>query len=283
MSETIITTSMTDATIPNPPDLAPRFEIRRLREEHIQWVAAIVAHSNIYCNAFWTAIYPTNKTSRTYAFAKAADYLVRHQIASNFSFGVFDLEYKYKFASSEKTKGALYWDETGNSEATSEELLQQMDFPLVSVALAYDAIDEWDFPRMMPLMAVIPHFYTVYKYCHDNDPRDPSAYTPTGPKQFLMRNATSTRQDYEGHKCMGALARFLMREAKKAGFRGIGIEAAHDAVAHVWLNPPEPFRGELVCQLDPQSYEEDKEGEEGVKFKPCAPAKQIIKKIWVTL
>lgn len=153
----------------------------------------------------------------------------------------------------------------------------------MSVALAYDAVDEWDVPRMMPLVAVIPLFYTVFRYCHDNDARDPSAYTPTAPKQFLMRNATSTRQYYEGHGCMGALARFLMREAKKEGFRGIGIEAAHDAVAHVWLNPPGPFRGELICQLDPETYEEDREGEEGVKFKPCAPAKQVIKKIWVTL
>lgn len=267
--------------IPNPPDLAPNFEIRRLEQKHIPWASAIVMHSNVFCSPVWANIYPNDKTPRLYAAAKDAEYLISHQINSGMSFGVFDRDYKYKNPASASTQGKLYWDQEANPDASQEELLRQMDFPLVSVALSYDGINPLDPTALGPLVAHLPLFAAVYQFCHDNDHRDPSVYTPTAAKQALMRNGTSTRQDYEGMKIMGTLARWLMREAKKEGYRSINIEAAHDAVAHVWLHPPSPFKGELICTLDPQVYEE--EGDDGELFKPFAATQQAMRKIFVML
>lgn len=267
-------------TFPNPPDLAARYEIRRLNKSHNEWAAAIVSHSNVFSSPFWPVIYPTDKTARAYKMQKTAAYLVSHQIESNISFGVFDREYEYKNPESAATGGKLYWD-ASKPELTGDDLLAQMDFPLVSIALAFDAIDTLDMPKLLPLLQTLPLFATVYTYMGEKDTRPESVTVPTGPRQILNRNATSTRQDYEGQRIMGALARFLMREAKGLGFRAIRIEAAHDAVAHVWLNPPAPFKGELIVELDSQTYEE--EGEDGVVTNPFSPGKQILRKIWVTL
>lgn len=93
---------------------------------------------------------------------------------------------------------------------------------------------------------------------------------------MLLRNATSTRHEYEGEHLMGNLARFLMREAKLQGFKGIQIEGAHDAVNHVWTHPPSPFKGELITKVDMATYEQDGQ-------KVFAPSKQVCTKVYVTL
>jgi len=114
------------------------------------------------------------------------------------------------------------------------------------------------------------------------DQRDPEAWKPKAEKEVLMRNATSTRADYEGKKLMGGLARWLMKEAARNGFRGVQIEGGSDAVTHVWMHPPEPFSAELIGKMDTALYLED--DAEGNKFKPFGDkAKQVITKIYVTL
>jgi len=248
--------------------------------EHLDWIKAICVHSNMYCSPIWPLLYPDNKPERLYAGFKVADYLMRHQVESDMSFGIFDKEYKFKRPESAATGGKLYWDEK-NTAITGDELVAQMDFPLVTIAMAYDGIHALDMEQIAPLIAVLPAFGTVYHALEATDPRDKASWEPKGPNEVLMRNATSSRQDYEGLGLMGRLARFLMREAAAKGYRLINIEAAHDAVAHVWLNPPAPFKGELISVLDPTEYEE--ENEKGEKFKPLAPMTQICKKIVVHL
>ena len=77
------------------------------------------------------------------------------------SFGIFDTQYKFKRPESASTQGKLYWDEN-DLDSDGAALLQQMDFPLVSVALAYDGSQPLDMPRMMPLLEVLPLFATIY-------------------------------------------------------------------------------------------------------------------------
>ncbi len=48
-----------------------------------------------------------------------------------------------------------------------------MDFPLVSVALAYDGADALDLARMGPIMEVLPAFGSVYGILMAGDTRDP--------------------------------------------------------------------------------------------------------------
>lgn len=273
-------TSTATQTQTIPTDLPPRYEIRQLTPEHEEWVRAIVIHSNFFHSPTWPLIYPENKTQRAYAGMEAAKYLVNHQIESGMSFGIFDKEYKFKRPESAATGGKLYWN-LENKDATGEELLEGMDFPLASVALAYDGINHIDISRIMPMIELLPLFGKMYEVLAERDQRDPASWEPKGPGEVLMRNATSTRLDYEGQKLMGKLARFLMRTAAAKGYRSINIETVHDAVYHVWMNPPAPFNGELISLIRPEEYE--MEDESGNMIKPYLPSKQQMSKVVVHL
>lgn len=274
-------TSKNAASEKNPSHLPPRFEIRRLEPKHIPWACAVVIHSNMYCSPVWPRCYPDAKTSRALDGFKAADYLVRHQVESGMSFGVFDLSYKFKRPESEATEGAVYWDEL-TGEATQAQMLDAMDNPLASVALAYDGNEPLDMEKLGPLIESLPLFGMLYGILHELDTRPHESYAPTGPRQMLMRNATSTREDYEGTGVMRKLANFLMREAKLEGYRAINIECLHDAVAHVWSHPPEPFTAEIVCKFKLDEWE-DKDEKTGEVTKPFMPATQVATKIQVNL
>ncbi len=56
--------------------------------------------------------------------------------------------------------GALYWD-LADESVSSDTLLEQMDFPLVSVALAYDGFNALEMDKMGPLMAALLPFGAV--------------------------------------------------------------------------------------------------------------------------
>lgn len=268
----------------NPSNLRPRYEIRQLEPKHSDWASAIVIHSNLFHSPVWPALYPENLNARAFKGLDTAGYLVDHQIASGHSFGVFDTEYEFKREESKATDGKLYWDrsepsvqEEKGTAAEGARLLEQMDFPLVSVALSYDGADPLDMEKMGPLMAVLPHFGLIYHALEDLDPRNKESWAPKAHKEVLMRNATSTRHDYEGEKIMAGMARWLMREADARGFRGIQIECVHDAVTHVWSGPPAPYTGGLVCDLHTGTFK-DEEGK--LVF---APAQQRITKCYVQL
>jgi hypothetical protein len=267
----------------NPSTLPPRFAIRQLGPEHSKWAAAIVMHSNLFHSPAWSLIYPSAITARLHKAVKAAEYIVDHQIDSGLSYGVFDTQYAFKNAASQATGGKLYWDEnepsvqeTAGPEKESQRLVRQMDFPLVSVALSYDAINPLDLEKMGPLLESLPHYGPLHHYLHSFDTRDPSVYTPTAAGEVLFRNATSTRQDYVDHHLMSGTARWLMREAALKGFRGIQIEAVHDKVAAVWSKAEPPFKGYIASQVDMGNLEV-----KGVK--PFSPATQVVSKIYVDL
>ncbi|KAL3953961.1 hypothetical protein ACCO45_011917 [Purpureocillium lilacinum] len=260
--------------------LPDRFEIRVLEPKHLEWAAAIVSHSNLFHSPVWPVIYPELKAKRAYAAQKEARYLVNHQIESGYSLGVFDKEYQFKRPESAATGGALYWDEA-DEDASGATLLEQMDFPLASVALAYDSFQparHGQDGRADRGAARVSDLYTILG---SRDRRDPEAWKAKAPGEVLFRNATSTRHDYEGMGIMGITARYMMREMAKQGFRGIQIECAADAVNYVWSNPPAPFKGEVVSDFDMGTYEE--EGEDGQKRNPFYPSKQRATKVYCTL
>lgn len=127
-------------------NLPSRYEIRTLGPEHAEWAGAIVAHSNIFHSTVFPVIYPDNKTARFNAATRFGQYLLEHQINSGLSLGIFDKEYQYRRADSAATGGKFYWD-VEDDQATAEELLEAMDFPLVSVALAYDGKNPLDMEK----------------------------------------------------------------------------------------------------------------------------------------
>ncbi|KAF2732584.1 hypothetical protein EJ04DRAFT_578236 [Polyplosphaeria fusca] len=268
----------------NPSSLPPRYEIRKLGPEHSDWAQAIVIHSNILHSPVWPVLYPTALTARLHAGKKNAPYLIDHQITSGLSYGVFDTQYVFKRPESAATGGALYWDEneegvqeTQGKDAESARLLQQMDFPLVSVALSYDSIDALDMEQLAPLLAVLHRFELAYHILDERDQRDPESWKATARGQVLFRNATSTRREYEGQGIVGGMARWLMREAAGMGFRGIQIECFHDAVRRVWSRAEEPFRGVVVSEFECAEWRNE---EGGLEYKPV---KQNMSKVYVDL
>lgn len=274
--------SLSAATSQNPTHLPARYEIEKLtRPEHSLWANAIVSHANVFYSTYLTQIHPDEDKScrRFNDCITGFSYLMDHQIASGLSYGVFDTEYVYKRPESAKTDGQFYFDPSSESLSPNE-LLEQMDFPLVSVAMAYDGINPLDLDKMTPLFVALPTFPLVFVALNSQDKRDPQSWQPTGPKQVLMRAATATRRDYERKGLMGALARFQMRQAANEGFRAINIESASNGVKHVWMNPPNPFWAELVSTAGPDW---EMTGEDGKVVKPHAKSQQELSKIHVHL
>lgn len=265
---------------PNPTNLPARYQIRTLTPIHAQWAAAIVCHSNTFHSTVFPLVYPEAKTARFNAMMRNAAYLVDHQIESGLSLGVFDTEYKYRRPEeSAAAEGHFYWDPE-NDDVSGDELLEAMDFPLVSVALSYDGYNALDMSRMGGLVACLPVFGTVYHHLDELDQRPPETWKAKEPCEVLMRNATSTRHDYEGKGLMGALARYLMRDAAARGFKASNIECLNDAVTHVWSKPPAPFKGEVTASFKSNEYEEVDPG--GNKVNPFHPSKQLVTRVHTT-
>lgn len=266
----------------NPTGLPSRYEVRKLTVEDIPWATAIVLHSNIFYSSIWPITYPTGQTARLYNCFQKGEYLIRHQVESGHSFGVFDLEYRFKRQESKATGGKLYWDFKTMSLG-ADELLEQMDFPLLSIALSYDQINPLVPEKLGPLMEELPLFGTAYHILEELDTRDGS-WKASRPNEVLLRNATSTRRDAEGMRLMAKLARFVMRYAAQAGFRAIQIETFDDRVFNVWLEPPAPFKGSRISHFNTWEYTQDEDFRETIRtFYPFGDAHQTINKVFVDL
>ena len=232
--------------------------------EHLPFVQAIVFYGNIFYSPVWSVVHPDRKTARLYDGYPGWEYVFRHQIESGLSFGVFDLEYKFKREES-KPDGKLYWDFKDTS-LNRDQLQEQMDFPLVSVAMAYDGFNPMDKGQLTQLNESFPLFPTVTGTLGARDTRPEASWKPTAKRQVLLRGGTCTRHDAEGKGIMKALAQFLMRYAHEQGFRAIQINCSADAVTHVWSEPPPPFKGTVVCEFNTGELEEEVEVD-GVKKK----------------
>lgn len=249
--------------------LPPRYGIRKLTMDDVDFATALMSHSMLFLSPLWPNLYPDNITQRVYDMRPSGKYLVEHQIASGMSYAIYDKEYQYKNPESAATGGKLLWD-YNDPTADQNKLNEQMDFPLVSLALAYDQINALDFERLGPLVGLVPLFGTIMHHLHVTDTIDPQSWQAKGPNEVLMRNSTVTRQGYEGQGLMKNLAHFLMKEADSKGYRLINIEAYSDAVTKVWANPPAPYQGQKVSELDTRTF--SVENEKGEKTYPFHPA-----------
>lgn len=169
--------------------LPSRYEIRALEPKHLEWASAIIVHNNIFHSTIWSILYPEDKTRRAYSGLKETEYLVKFGIDSGHSLGVFDLEYQFKRPESAATAGGLYWN-TADETASAEALLDNMDFPLVSVAIGYDGFDavDWEHKddRMDGLLKVLPLRRTMGLILNSRDKRQPASWKPTHRGEVLF-------------------------------------------------------------------------------------------------
>ncbi|RWA14338.1 hypothetical protein EKO27_g763 [Xylaria grammica] len=105
--------------------------------------------NKVFGSPIWRNLYPSDKTARFYGLYQASDYLIKYQILSELSLGIFDTEYEFKNPESAASGGRLYFD-FGDPSITEEELLRQMDTSLVSIACAFDAFYAMDNRRVAP-------------------------------------------------------------------------------------------------------------------------------------
>ncbi|KAI1109545.1 hypothetical protein F5Y14DRAFT_455895 [Nemania sp. NC0429] len=267
--------------------LSSRYEIRSLELEHLEWAKAVFAHSFVFRSPIWRNLYPTGKTERFYGLYRASDYLIRHQITSGLSLGLFDTEYEFSNPESAAAGGGLYLD-PGDAGADEAELLRQMDNPLVSIACAFDAFCAMDNRRVAPVTGCLPASASFHAAlaARDDDTRGPEEETvmPTAPGQVLRRMGTATRAGAEGRGFMKAVAHHMMRRAAEAGFREIHVDCLHDAVRAVWTNPPPPFRGSVAGEADVDAaLDEADEGGGGARRFPYRPVKQTLARVYVRL
>lgn len=211
----------------------------------------------------------------------AIDHLVRHQVSSGLSLGVFDTEFGFARAESHAAAGRLWWD-AADGGAGPDALLAQMDFPLVSVALAYDAAHPLDPAEMAPLVRALPLYATFYAALERLDARPRAAGAADGPGQLLLRNATNTRPDHQGRGLAKRAAHYMMRAAAARGFRAVQIETLSDAFERIWANPPSPFAARVVSAFEVADYEELDEAT-GAKTYPFRPARQRATKIYCAI
>ncbi|KAI1300604.1 hypothetical protein F5Y03DRAFT_225952 [Xylaria venustula] len=257
--------------------LSSRYEIRPLELKHLEWAKALFAHSFVFGSPIWRNLYPLDKTARFYGLYQASNYLIKHQISSGLSLGIFDTEYEFKNPESAASGGELYFDFDDPSVGEAE-LLRQMDTPLVSIACAFDAFDALDNRRVAPVTGRLPASASFHAALAD---RDPQMRQPTARGQVLQRMGTATRADAEGGGFMKALAHDMMRRAAESGFRRIQIECFHDAVTAVWANPPLPFRGSVAGEVD--TYTLDETDVDGRRRFPFRPVRQRLTRVYVTL
>lgn len=262
----------------NTPNLPARFEIRKLEPKHIPWAQAILTHSNVFCSPIWPVLYPNDKTARAYRFFTAVERICTLNIASGYSYGVFDKEYVFKRPASAATDGKLHWDPT-NLTATEDDLIEQMDFPLVSVAMAYDGGEQRDESDWALVIETIRELGTLFVTLEKMDTRDKSIWKPGKLGEVMYRGGTSTRKDYEGYKLARGMADWLMREVAGMGFRAMQLGVGHAAVAKIYLNPPAPFKGEVVCRIDAATFEEEVDGQRVKPFERCGDVPMM--RIWV--
>lgn len=261
--------------------LAPNYEIRVLGPEHVSWATAIFMHGTMFDSPVWSLLYAEAKTKRTYALYESALDFVAHQISSGLSLGVFDKDYKFHYEDSAATGGKLHWD-LSDEAADGDKLLRQMDFPLVSIALAHDRFHTVEPADVDPILAVLPKLGVTLQALKKNDRGEPVDLEATAAGQVILRNGTNTRADYQGKGLMKALAHYMMLDAAEKGWQGLRIECAADAVTHVWTNPPAPFKSQIVSELDTWTYEETDQ-ETRQKTHPLRPAKQRVVKVRVYL
>ncbi|KAK4096862.1 hypothetical protein N658DRAFT_562172 [Parathielavia hyrcaniae] len=238
------------------------YETRRLEPQHLEWVTAMIGHTLSF-DSLWAMEVPGARTSeeaeqiktkRVYELAESNIPSAMHCIASGLSYGVFIKGWTPRRKDT-KPGGQLHWD-TNDTSASREELLEQMDFALVAVALTQDAAK----PKTPPpeghkrMDQILPLLLAIRDGIARNELEGSKgiAWKPpqgkAGKGKVAKRSGTCTRGDFAGRGLSKALLHHVMRALAEAGYQGIDMQASHRAVEKVCLSPPLPFRAYVLSR-----------------------------------
>lgn len=256
-----------------------------LEEKHVEWAAAIVGHTMAFDSPIFAAAYPNRQTQLAYDAYRAIKPASLHCIKSEFSYGIFDTNFKARYpdTEAETTKGGgtkaarrLFWD-TSNPLATRKELLDQMDFPLVAIAMHKDATNT-EYPNKPK-----PSYGEVMGEPH-RVVRD-ALKEPVGTyieKQVLCNSGIHTRGDHAGKGLSKVLAHRVMEAVANAGYYRIEISIMNEYVSRVWENPPAPYKAVERNTFDTTAKNEPKSDKE-IPPEVFNGVKVNCRSIWVIL
>ncbi len=255
------------------------YEIRQLTREHLKWVRAIVGHTMSFDSPIWRdAPYEGGPTQRAYDMYRAMKPSSKQCIDSGLSYGVF--------IKSWKGEARLRWN-IKDPSCTREELLKQMDFPLVSVAMSKDFTAEKLGPRrkFKSWAEIVPPHGTISRELKRRDESKQNGdikRQPPGAGDVVRRSGTHTHGDYAGRGLARALAHFVMDRMAERGFSKILIHTGDPHVHKVWANPPAPHAAVVGAVFNTANHvEAGPETEE--KRNPFGRADVTCSRIWVLL
>ncbi|KAI8635492.1 hypothetical protein F5Y19DRAFT_12965 [Xylariaceae sp. FL1651] len=258
--------------------LPSRYVVRRLDSSVRDWVIAMGIEGFMLRDAsLWKPLLPFPKTANALRGLEKMAGHYQHSISSGFSFGIFDTQYVFSRPESAAARRMLHWRandglDPGRPEFETygaDQMRDAMDFPLVCIALAFDAFAARD-PRatrdmldLIPLQQQLGAFLGSVSENHGTQKGKGNApgMEPTDFGQVLIRSGCVTRVGYERQGLATALNRFVMLEAKAWGFRGIKVGMGSESMLRGYMNPPEGCRSEVVAQWDFEDIEmEDEDG-----------------------
>jgi hypothetical protein len=228
-------------------ELPKGFEIRQLKIEHLDWAAAILGHTMSF-DAPWIAKVQVdeNPTKRAYDMYDAIKASWKLGIEAELSYGVFNLSWERRYKDTEEG-GQLRWNFKDTS-APRQKLLDQMDFPLVSIAMSKDCaaakpvLEAKEGAISWSMLARgSKTIRDTLKKRDTSGKIEPSSGTESEMGRVIKRSGTHTRGDFTRRGLATALAHHIMREFAAKGYKEILIHAGDPAVIKAWLEPPEPF------------------------------------------
>jgi hypothetical protein len=253
-------------------ELDPRYEIRQITLDQSDFCKALAIYGFFLRTSIWTCIIREPKTANALrAFDKLSDYY-NHSINSGLTYGIFDTQYEYQSPESMVKGGALYWNELDPADPyLACNMIEAMDFPLVSLALSYDMFHPRTADFEPSLLEVIPMNPSLMMHLADVPDLPSRLVQPTEVGRTLCRTGTVTKPGYERKGLMTALNRFVILEARDKGFKNIMIGTsalAGMAVHRVYTNPPSGCRSNVLHRFDVESIELTDKECGGRKVKP---------------
>lgn len=256
------------------------YEIRQLTREHLKWVRAIVGHTMSFDSPLWRdAPYEGGATQRAYDMYHAMKPSSKQCIDSGLSYGVFIKDWT-------KSEAKLRWN-VEDPSCTRDDLLKQMDFPLVSVAMSKDLTADKLGPRkkFKSWAEIVPPHGTISRELKRKDEsrqnREVKHQTPQA-GDVVRRSGTHTHGDHAGKGLARALAHFVMDRMAEKGYGKILIHTGDAHVHKVWANPPAPHTAVVGAVFETANHVEAGPETEG-KHNPFGRADVTCSRIWVLL
>ncbi|KAK4151633.1 hypothetical protein C8A00DRAFT_35726 [Chaetomidium leptoderma] len=269
------------------------YEIRQLEPKHAKWIQAIAGHTMSFDSPIWCQVGDVkDRTKRAYQMYEASgpsSELCTQDLASydlgiegSLSYGVFLKGHK---CNDPEKEGELKWD-LDNPFATREDLLNQMDFPLVSIAMSKDAaIKKSQHPTGLKTWAeIVDGHKDISEQLKEGDDRDQSVWAPNIPGKVVHRCGTHTRSDHAGKGLSKALAHFVMQKMADLGYEAILIHTGSEAVNKVWEYPPEPFKSKVIHTFNTDGFRKEN-AETKEEYCPFGEKTDNVacKRIWIEL